>query len=111
MWNLGIPYPLKHLIDVIIQPTYTFPYDPAAGYTGLLTGRPAVVVYARGGAYEGDSASLDLQRPYLEQALGFMGITDVQSVLVEPTLMGGPDVAEQVLADARRQAADLAKTF
>lgn len=26
MWNFGIPYKLKHYIDVIVQPGYTFSF-------------------------------------------------------------------------------------
>ena len=36
MWNFGIPYKLKHFIDIIIQPSYTFSYSPEAGYKGLV---------------------------------------------------------------------------
>ena len=28
MWNFGIPYALKHYIDLIVQPGYTFRFDP-----------------------------------------------------------------------------------
>jgi FMN-dependent NADH-azoreductase len=31
MWNFGIPYKLKHFIDVLIQPTYTFSFTPEPG--------------------------------------------------------------------------------
>ena len=43
MWNFGVPYVLKHLIDVIVQPGLTFSYSPAEGYKGLVTGKKAVV--------------------------------------------------------------------
>jgi FMN-dependent NADH-azoreductase len=113
MWNFGIPYRLKQLLDIIVQPTYTFSYTPEDGYTGLLTGRKALVVYARGGAYaEGTGAeAYDLQKPYLDNILGFMGITDVTSILVEPTLMGGPEAADAAREDARAKARELAATF
>ena len=51
MWNFGVPYVLKHLIDVIVQPGLTFSFSPTEGYKGLVTGKKAVAVYARGGAY------------------------------------------------------------
>jgi FMN-dependent NADH-azoreductase len=54
MWNFGIPYKLKHYIDVIAQPGQTFSYDPATGYRGLVTGKPMTVIYARGGAYSSE---------------------------------------------------------
>ena len=45
MWNAGIPYILKQFIDVVSQPGMVFGFDPEPGYTGLLTGRKAAVVY------------------------------------------------------------------
>jgi len=113
MWNFGIPYRLKHLLDVIVQPTYTFSFTPEEGYRGLLTDRKALVVYARGGAYgPGTGAeAYDFQKPYLDHILGFMGITDVTSILVEPMLMGGPDAAEAAREAAIAQARALADSF
>lgn len=45
MWNHGIPYILKQFIDVVSQPGMVFAFDAEHGYTGLLTGKRAVVVY------------------------------------------------------------------
>jgi FMN-dependent NADH-azoreductase len=94
MWNFGIPYKLKHLIDVIAQPGMTFGYDPAKGYFGLVTGKKAVSIVARGGMYGPGSGAeaLDFQKPYLEHMLGFFGITDQSTIVVEGTLYG-PEVA------------------
>ncbi|MBF8258907.1 MAG: azoR, partial [Actinobacteria bacterium] len=88
MWNFGIPYKLKHYIDVIVQPTYTFSFSPKEGYKGLITGKKAAVVYARGGAYPAGSGgeAFDLQKRYMEQFLGFIGFTDITPIVVEPTL-------------------------
>jgi FMN-dependent NADH-azoreductase len=112
MWNFGIPYRLKHYLDVIIQPGYTFSWSEEAGYQGLARGRRAVAVYARGGAYPEGSpeAAYDLQRRYFEQALGFIGITDVIPVVVEPTL-AGPQAADATREAGVRRALDLARTF
>ncbi|TWT50860.1 FMN-dependent NADH-azoreductase 2 [Rubripirellula amarantea] len=110
MWNFSVPYKLKHYIDVIAQPGQTFSFDPETGYTGLVTGKPAVVVYARGGTYDGDSAKMDHQKPYVEQMLGFFGFTDIESVVVEPTLAGPDDVASTEKAAAEK-ARELAKKF
>jgi FMN-dependent NADH-azoreductase len=86
MWNFGIPYILKHFIDVIVQPGLTFSFSPAEGYKGLVTNRRAVGVFARGGAYgPGTGAeSYDLQSKYLSVILGFIGVTDLTSIFVEP---------------------------
>ena len=113
MWNFGIPYRLKHYLDILLQPTLTFTFSPETGYTGLVTGKPALVVYARGGDYPAgtDAEAYDFQKKYVDLALGFMGFTDVHSIVVQPTLMGGPDVAKQKVADAVAQAKELAIRF
>lgn len=113
MWNFGIPYRLKQYIDILVQPTYTFSFSPEQGYKGLVTDKPVLVVYARGGEYSEGSgaAAFDLQRKYLELVLGFIGFTDIRTLVVEPTLMGGPEVSEQKRSEAIRQARDMARRF
>jgi FMN-dependent NADH-azoreductase len=113
MWNFSIPYRLKQYIDVIVQPGQTFTVDSAGNYKGLVTGKPVLVVYARGGEYAAGTASeaFDLQKKYLELILGFIGFTDVRSVIVEPTLAAGPAVAEQKRAAAIEKAGKMAQDF
>ena len=111
MWNFGIPYKLKHYIDVLAQPGQTFSFDPASGYSGLVTGKPVAVVYARGGAYGSDAAKgMDLQKGYMDLLLGFIGFTEVHSIMVEPTLAGPEDVAKTEAA-AIAQAQSIASGF
>lgn len=95
MWNFSIPWRLKQFFDIVIQPGLTFSYDEA-GYHGLVTGRPVFISYARGGAYPAGTPAegWDFQKRYLEHILGFIGFTDIRSVVVEPTLAGGPDTAQ-----------------
>lgn len=112
MWNFGIPYRLKHYLDVLIQPGLTFSFSPETGYTGLVTGKPAVTIYARGGAYSGpEAAGMDFQKPYLDLALGFMGFRDVRPVVVEPTLAGGPGSADEALERAIAEAREAARAL
>jgi len=54
---------------------------------------------------------LDMQKPNLELILGFIGITDVEAIVVEPTLMAGPDVSEEKAARAIQRARELAREF
>jgi len=112
MWNFGIPYRLKHLIDVITQPGLTFSFSPHTGYQGLVTGRPAVVVYARGGDYKigTGTEAFDQQRPYVETWLRFIGFTAIHPLIIEPT-MGGPEAAETARARALERIPDLLRTF
>ena len=102
MWNFGIPYRLKQYIDLLVQPGYTFSYSEDTGYQGLVVGKPMLAVYARGGEYPagGGTEAFDLQTKYIELIFGFIGFENIRSVVVEPTLQGGPDVAE-----AKRQGA------
>jgi FMN-dependent NADH-azoreductase len=110
MWNFGIPYRLKQYVDVITQPTLTFSFSPEEGYKGLVTGKPAAVVYARGGAYE-DGSPMDLQKPYVELWLGFIGFTDIRTLRVEPTVAAGPDGAREAKAAAREAVGTVLETF
>ena len=113
MWNFGIPYRLKQYFDVITQPGYTFSFSPEKGYMGLVTDKPALVVYARGGEYAAGSetAAYDQQKQYMEQILGFIGFTDVRSIAVEPTLMGGPEMAAAKRESATKKAEMMSASF
>ena len=113
MWNFGIPYKLKHYLDILIQPGYTFSFSPDKGYNGLVTGKPVVLVYARGGAYGSgtETEGLDFQKKYMELALGFIGFTDIKSVVVEPTLMSAPDEKAQIIESAKLLAKSMAANF
>jgi FMN-dependent NADH-azoreductase len=112
MWNFGVPYVLKHWIDVIVQPGLTFSFSPTEGYKGLVLNKKAVTVYARGGAYgPGTGAEgYDLQTKTLGGILGFLGITDVTSITIEPTLAAPADV-EAAVAKATDLAVSTAKSF
>jgi len=109
MWNFGIPYRLKQYVDILVQPSYTFSYSPTEGYKGLVTGKPCVLVLARGGAYPSGS-NLDMQKSYLELVLGFLGFKGIQSIVVEPT-MADKDKAEAMKSTAIEQAKRLAAAF
>ena len=112
MWNFGIPYKLKQYIDVLVQPTYTFSFSPKEGYKGLVIGKKAAVVYARGGAYpagsEGEGS--DLQKKYMELILGFIGFTDITPIVIEPTL-AKPESVETTKAEAAAKARSAAGAF
>lgn len=112
MWNFGVPYKLKHYIDVIAQPGLAFKFTPGVGYEGLVTGKPAAAIYARGGAYQLGTGgeSLDFQQPYLNFLLTFIGFTNVTSIVCEPMLADNDAVAKAKDA-ALAQAKSLAATW
>ena len=113
MWNFSIPYRLKQYIDVIVQPSYTFAVREDGNYEGLVKGKPVFVAYARGGEYlpGTEAEGFDLQKKYLELMLSFMGLTDIRSVTIEPTLAGGPELAKQRRTEAIKKATQLASNF
>ncbi|TAK45535.1 MAG: FMN-dependent NADH-azoreductase [Betaproteobacteria bacterium] len=80
MYNFGVPSQLKAWFDHIARAGVTFKYTEQ-GAVGLLAGRNAYVVAARGGRYSGTPA--DTQTPYVRAFLAFLGITDVEFVYAE----------------------------
>ena len=112
MWNFGLPYKLKHYLDVVVQPGYTFKYSPEEGFSGLITEKPVFVAYARGGAYPpgSETESYDMQIPYLEHVLGFMGFTDIRRVIVEPTV-SDPESLIALKEETVLQASEMAGSF
>ncbi len=113
MWNFSIPYRLKQYIDLLVQPGYTFSYSEDTGYQGLVVGKSMLAVYARGGEYPAGSATeaFDLQTKYIELVFGFIGFKNIRSVVVEPTLQGGPDVAAVKRQEAINKAKEIAVVF
>jgi len=97
MINFTIPSSLKAWIDYVARAGRTFSYSEA-GPKGLVTGKPVIVVAARGGIYPNGNA-LDFQLPYLKSVLGFLGMTDVTVLEVEGTAYG-PEAAEKAVAAA-----------
>jgi FMN-dependent NADH-azoreductase len=111
MWNAGVPYILKQFIDVISQPGLVFGFDPEHGYTGLLRGKKAAVVYTSAVYGPGRPAAFgsDFQVPYVRDWLRWAGIRDVVEVAFRPDLAtADADTGRQAAhADAR----ELAKEF
>jgi FMN-dependent NADH-azoreductase len=105
--NFNIYSSLKTWIDYIVRAGLTYKYTEN-GPVGLVTGKKAYVVLASGGIYtQGPAAPLNHAAPYLKSVLGFIGITDVETIHVEG-LSVGPDGAEKAIAAARLRIAQLA---
>ncbi len=107
MINFGVPSALKSWIDHIARVGQTFTYGEA-GPVGLVTGKKLILVLASGGVYSvGPMTALNHLEPYLRSMLGFLGLTDVQTVLAEGVSQG-PEAAEREVAAAREKAETLA---
>lgn len=88
MYNFNIPSVLKAWIDHVVRAGRTFSYEGGAP-AGLVKGKKTILIFGRGGIYtEGSAKVMDYQEPYLRTILGFIGITDVQSIYIEGTGMG-----------------------
>lgn len=98
LYNLGIPSQLKAWFDRILRAGETFRYTEA-GPQGLVEGKRAVILAARGGQYAG--TELDSQTPHLKAMLGLIGITEVDVVFAEGLAMGDAH-RESALHEARQ---------
>ncbi len=106
MWNFGIPSTLKAWIDLVVRPGRTFQYSDGS-VIGLAKDKKAILVLASGGVFtEGPWCSWDFVEPYLRRILGFIGITDVQTVRVEG--MNIPPLAASAVQSANKAVAELA---
>jgi len=97
MYNFNISTQLKTYFDLIARAGVTFRYTET-GPEGLVTGKKAIVLSTRGGIHK--DTPTDLVTPYLALFLGFIGITDVQTILAEG-IAYGPDVATKAIEQAK----------
>lgn len=111
MWNSGIPYRLKHYIDVIHQPGLLWGLKPESGYFGLLENKQATLVLTAG-AYAPSAPSpafgVDHHSTYLRAWLNQAGVTAIDEVRFEPTLLTQDPAAD--FERAKRAAIELANT-
>lgn len=105
VYNVGIPAALKAWVDQVVRVGRTFAYGEQGPY-GLLEGRRAVVIRASGSDLTTPYLEpLDFHTPYLRGVLGFIGIEDVETVLVNAVT---PDEAQLARAAGAEQARALA---
>jgi len=106
MHNFGPPSTLKAWIDHVVRLGRTVSYSQK-GPEGMLKGKRAILVLARGGVYsDGPARPFDFQEPYLRAILGFIGLTDVDVVRVEGIARSeiGP---EKAVASAMAQSKEI----
>ena len=98
MWNHGIPYILKQFIDVISQSGMLFAIDAERGYSGLLTGKKAAVIYTAA-VYHPDKEpafGADFQSTYFEYWLRFQaGVTDITTIAFRNNLFSADADADR----------------
>ena len=108
MWNFNIPYKLKHYIDIITQPGMSWSYTPDDGYKGLMTDKTATIIYATGDGYGAGTGfeSFDLQKPYVNLWLTFLGFKKIERVVVDRTLFDA-ETAEKNALDVALKLANI----
>lgn len=91
MWNFGVPYRMKQLIDLVTQKDVTFRFDEN-GFDGMLKDKSALLICARGMSYSdaggASEKDFDFQKSYLMAWLRFIGIPKIETITVEKTLFG-----------------------
>ncbi|MEN8904502.1 MAG: FMN-dependent NADH-azoreductase [Clostridiales bacterium] len=98
LWNFGIPPMLKAFIDNIVIAGKTFKYTET-GPVGLIEGKKALLIQASGGYYSsGPTASMEHGSNYLKTILGFVGIADVKTLLLEGVAVPGKSSEDKLKA-------------
>jgi len=114
MWNFGLPYKLKQLIDLVAQRNYLFTYD-GKQYGPLLRVEKAIVVYTRGSRFlEGTPippSRFDHQATYLDFWLHLVGVRDVRSVIVDNAWNRDRQESEVSLAKGKAALEQLVEWF
>ncbi|MEH2172406.1 FMN-dependent NADH-azoreductase [Nostoc sp.] len=100
MYNFNIPSTFKAYIDQIVRINRTVAIE-AQGFKGLVEGKKAVIITARGGDFSPTSpaAAYDFQEPYLRTIFGFIGLTDIQ--FINANSLNEGDARTQSLSEAR----------
>ncbi|SFJ51176.1 FMN-dependent NADH-azoreductase [Thermoflavimicrobium dichotomicum] len=110
MWNFTIPAVLHNYLDYLCQAGKTFRYTPE-GPVGLLADKKVAILHARGGVYsEEPMASREMAANYVTQIMNFLGVQEVQSVIVEGHNQY-PERSEAIIQEGIEKAKKLAAEF
>jgi FMN-dependent NADH-azoreductase len=110
MWNFGLPYRLKHYLDLVIQPTMAFTNDESGAITAHGTDKVAVLIGAGALDIQPGSAlaELDFSVTHLAQCLRvYFGVPEVHEIRAVPTF-GDERTVEHAMTNARLHAHALA---
>lgn len=110
LWNMTVPAVLHTYIDYLNQAGTTFKYT-AEGPVGLLTGKKAAVLNARGGIYsEGPAASAEMAVNFIMGNLNFWGFKEITQVIIEGHNQN-PAQSADIIAKGLQMAKTAAVTF
>ncbi len=110
MWNFSVPAIMKAYIDAIAVSGKTFTYTKE-GAEGLLKGKKALHIQARGDVYsQGPEVNREMGHRYLEVMMDFFGIESFESIIIEGQVKF-PTKAKELKEKAINQALNIATTF
>lgn len=110
LWNFTIPAQMLTYLFYLNQAGKTFAYT-AEGPVGLAGDKKVVLLNARGGVYsEGPMAQLEMSLNYVRNTLGFWGVKDIETVVIEGHNQF-PDRSQQIVEAGLAQAAKVAAGF
>lgn len=110
MWNFSFPPVMKAYLDSLCVAGKTFKYENGAP-VGLLAGKKALHIQARGGIYsEGPAAEVESGHRYISIIMNFFGINKTEGIFVEGHNQY-PDKAAEIKEKAIAQAREAAKSF
>lgn len=110
MWNLSVPYKLKQYIDIVVQPGLTIFSDKNGKRWGAMQGKRLQLILASGGnstvraVNEGSASFLDFHSLYLEQVGKLLGFTEVQTLMIRPTVNGTHEDIDVMLKEKLAEA-------
>jgi FMN-dependent NADH-azoreductase len=110
LWNFSFPPIMKAYLDSVAVAGKSFKYTEQ-GPIGLLSGKKALHIQARGGYYsEGPAADMEMGHRYISIMMSFFGIPHLEGLFVEGH-NATPDKAQEIKEKAISRAKDLAHTF
>ena len=110
MYNFSLPSALKAWLDQIVRIGHTFSFSPDSGFSGLLTGKRAIIVATYGASFSSEAMRpMDFLTPYLKALLGFLGFQSVEVITLEGTSID-PAAFEHSQTVAQAQIARLTAT-
>lgn len=110
LWNFTVPAVLHTYVDYLSRAGVTFKYTQE-GPVGLMGGKKVALLNARGGVYsEGPMAALEMSLNFMKTVLGFWGVQDLHTVVIEGH-NAAPDQAQEIVEKGLQEAKDLAAKF
>ncbi|CRK81265.1 FMN-dependent NADH-azoreductase [Neobacillus massiliamazoniensis] len=112
LWNLTIPAKLQTFIDYVFQSGFTFKYNEKGQLVGLMPGKKAIILSARGGIYSTpETAPMEMAATYVKNIVGgVFGMEIVAEVIIEGH-NAMPAQAETIIAEGLAKVAEVAKSF